>query len=93
MQLSIKADRYQFMLVSTAGEKETILGHYSTVLTLLEGARRHLRKDRSKRGQELRAFIENGIAHEEATLCQLRQIANDFAVGIVETLEGDEEKK
>ena len=75
MKLHVKADRYQFLLLSGT----TVLGHYTTVLALLEGARLHLRKDRTKGGAELRAVIENGIAHESRTLAQLKELAADAA--------------
>lgn len=70
MKLSVQSTQYEFTLMS--GDRP--IGHYTTVLSLLEGARWHLRKDRTKGGQELRAFIENGIRHEASTLEQLKAL-------------------
>lgn len=75
MKLSVKADAYQFLLLD--GEK--VIGHYTTILTMLEGARRALRRKRTLAAAALQDVIANGIAHEARTLEQLRQIAREAA--------------
>lgn len=75
MKLTVKSDAHQFLLL----EGPRTVGHYTTVLGLLEGARRAIRKDRTKSGAALTDLIENGIRHEEQTLNQLRALAQSAA--------------
>lgn len=71
MKLQVQADRYQYLLMEGA----RVVGHYSDVLSLLKGAREAIRKDRTKGAVDLRALIENGIAHEGRTLEQIEGLA------------------
>jgi len=70
MKLTVTADRYQYILM----DGSDVLGHYTTPLTLLEGARRHLRRSKTKHRQDLQDWIEKGIAHEAKVMKQLSEL-------------------
>ncbi len=90
LKLLVKSDQYAFRLYRPGGElPETLpehrvdgyrcIGHYTTIRTLIQGARDFLAKDRSKRALELRDFLDRSAESDRATLTALENLADAAA--------------